>query len=344
MAFKTASGPYLFDKRDLIIRHVIIFILALFFSLLGKLSDPIGEILLNLFSKFVMISIIWNGNILFINILDKQINIEEHLRSKLLISGTISILWPIIVHYFFNLVLFPIFYGRPCDLSSKESISYLIMSVVITLFVNSIFVGNSFFKSWKRALEEKEELKRDSISAEFETLKNQINPHFLFNSLNTLASLIEENPQTATRFVQKLSNVYRYVLTQKDKQTVLLSEELQFIESYVYLNQIRFGENLRVTIHIEPEQQSKHIATLSLQMLLENAIKHNSISSKHPLFIEIKANDRYVIVKNNLQRKVSVDSNGIGLNNIVHRYSFLSELPVEIGETAQHFEVKIPLI
>jgi two-component system LytT family sensor kinase len=213
------------------------------------------------------------------------------------------------------------------------------------LLVNTIFVALAFFKFWKTTIKEKEELKRESISAEFETLRNQVNPHFLFNSLNTLTSLIEEDPKTATDFVQKLSGVYRYVLTQKDKDTVTLGEELQFIMQYIYLNKIRFGENLRIHVHIEPKYTERKIVTLALQMLLENAIKHNVVSSQKPLSIFIGVYDDKVFVRNNLQRKIVMnESNGIGLNNIVHRYSFLTKEQVEIVEDDKEFCVSIPLI
>ncbi len=344
MAYTNKTGPDFFDRRDLLIRHGIIFLLSVFFGVIGKHAQSSGEIIRNIISDMIYISIIWNGNIAIINLEDRLLSWDNNLRLKLISNSIIAVLWPTAVHYLYNLYLFPIINGHPCDLTSKENITYLVTSVVITMFINSVFVATAFFRFWKRTLLEKEELKRDSISAEFETLKNQINPHFLFNSLNTLTSLIEENPNMATNFVQKLSSVYRYVLSQKDKEKVSLEEELQFIEAYVYLNKIRFGENLNVTIQTDDISGKKEIATLALQMLLENAIKHNIISSKNPLHILIKAARDKVEVRNNLQRKTHVESNGIGLNNIVHRYSFLSKQPVEIEEETNEFVVKLPLL
>jgi LytS/YehU family sensor histidine kinase len=202
-----------------------------------------------------------------------------------------------------------------------------------------------FFEFWKKSLTEREALKRDNITAEFESLKNQVNPHFLFNSLNTLSSIIEEDPKTATQFVQKLSSVYRYVLAQRDKETVTLHEELNFIESYVYLNKIRFGENLKVEILVDESLRQSQIATLTLQLLMENAIKHNVVSKDKPLSIEIGIKNSRIYVKNNLQaKKIHAESNGIGLSNIISRYKYLSKEEVIVSSSNNYFEVSVPLI
>jgi hypothetical protein len=135
------------------------------------------------------------------------------------------------------------------------------------------------------------------------------------------------------------------LLTQKDKETVTLREEIEFVRSYIYLNQIRFGNNLRFHIDIEPSFLERKIVTLSVQMLIENAIKHNVISQQHPLSISIGVHQDKIFVKNNLQRKMVMnDSNGIGLNNIVHRYSFLTEKEVEIVDDDIDFYVSLPLM
>ncbi|MES2560544.1 MAG: histidine kinase [Bacteroidota bacterium] len=345
MAFNSKASPGIFNKKDIVIRHILIALLALFFGTVGKGAESHEDIWRGIASSFVMIAIIWNGNILLIDLIDRDLNWDKQLHLKLILSGSIALVWPVFVNYFFNLTLFPLFHGHPCNLQSKESITYLIISVAITLFVNSVFVAIAFFRFWKSTIKEKEELKRESLSAEFETLKNQINPHFLFNSLNTLTSLIEENPKTATDFVQKLSSVYRYLLTQKDKETVTLREEVNFVRSYIYLNQIRFGANLQFHIHIDQAFLERKIVTLSLQMLIENAIKHNVISQQHPLAISIGIHRGKVFVKNNLQRKtVMNESHGIGLNNIIHRYSFLTKEEVEIVDDGIVFYVSLPLL
>lgn len=339
------SSPGLLNPKDVIIRHTIILGLAILFGSMGKWDESKEVLQTSIFSSFVNIALIWNGNILLIDIVDRLLTWEKNLRAKLIISGIIALCWPILVNIAFNHWIFPIIHGEPCDLESKENTIYLIMSVVITLFINTVFISVAFFKFWKSTIKEAEELKRESITAEFATLKNQINPHFLFNSLNTLSSLIDESPSLANQFVQKLSTVYRYVLTQKDKELVTLAEELSFVQSYIYLNQIRFAANLVVHIHVPPQLMQYKIVTLSLQILLENCIKHNVISALHPLHITIKAEGTKIVVSNSLQRKeTESSSNGIGLNNIVHRYSLVSDLPVSIEETDNQFIVELPLI
>ena len=337
------------NKKDVIIRHSIILLMSVFFGYLSILQrgnqNPETVFIHSFIMNFIYISVIWNVNLLFMYLFDRKFEWDKHLRFKLFVNAIVAISLPVCVHILFSLSVFPIVRDSACQLGSKENLSYLIVTVSITLLVNSIFVAMEFFQFWKKSLIEKEQLKRDSISAEFETLKNQINQHFLFNSLNTLSSLIEENPKTANEFVQKLSSVYRYVLTLKDKETVKLSEELTFIQSYVFLNQIRFGDNLLVKINIDEKYFERKIVTLSIQMLIENAIKHNIISNQKPLAIEIFVKDEKVFVVNNLQtKKTFAESNGIGLNNIVNRYNFLSQERVEIVNDGILFSVGIPLI
>lgn len=340
--------PSLFDRHDLLRRHVIILLMTMFFESLNIIVKPegwSGEWFKGLVFNFMYIATIWNGNIFLIGLLHQRISMTHEIRKFLWFTGIIALALPIAVHYVYNLIVFPLLHGHPCALGSKESITNLIVSVAITLLVNAVFAAYSFFTFWRRSIEEKEELKREGISAEFETLKNQINPHFLFNSLNTLTSLIEESPATATDFVQKLAGVYRYVLTQKDKELTTLEEELNFIRSYIYLNQIRFGENLKAEYIINPTSLKKKVVTLSLQMVIENAIKHNVISRERPLTISIRADAEQVEVRNNLQKKnAAADSNGIGLSNIITRYALLTEREVRITEDEYAFTVQLPLL
>jgi len=188
-------------------------------------------------------------------------------------------------------------------------------------------------------------LKEENIKSQFETLKNQVNPHFLFNSLNVLSSLIHIDQKAAAKFVRQMSKVYRYVLDYKDKETVTLSEEMEFLDSYFFLLNTRFGENLKILKNIPAQQLQKRIAPMSLQMLIENAIKHNIVSKNKPLNIELFIEDSMLVIKNSLQLKSSVElSSGIGLQNIRKRYEFLTSRKPVIEETKDHFIVKIPLI
>ncbi len=190
-------------------------------------------------------------------------------------------------------------------------------------------------------------LQEENIISQFETLKSQVNPHFLFNSLNVLSSLIFIDQERAANFVRQLSRVYRYVLDHKDMDTISLKEELPFIESYIFLLKTRFDQNLSVDIDISAEKQNFKVAPMVIQLLVENAIKHNVISKRKPLKVILSTSDNegYLTVSNNLQLKSSTErSSSIGLTNIQKRYDYLSNKKIEILDDGEFFKVKIPLL
>jgi hypothetical protein len=184
-----------------------------------------------------------------------------------------------------------------------------------------------------------------TANAKFESLKNQIDPHFLFNSLNVLSSLIEENPDNAQKFTTSLSKIYRYVLEQKDKDLVLVSEELAFAKTYMNLLKMRFENSITYELPENYENPEAKVVPLSLQLLLENTIKHNIVSENKPLHIKIYVKDNFLVIENNLQKKeVLSDRKGVGLQNIINRYGILSERKVLIQETEQQFAVHLPIL
>jgi len=190
-------------------------------------------------------------------------------------------------------------------------------------------------------------LQEENIISQFETLKSQVNPHFLFNSLNVLSSLIFIDQEKAAKFVRQLSKVYRYVLDHREMDTISLKEELPFIESYIYLLKTRFDQNLRVEIDIAKDKLQYKVAPMVLQLLVENAIKHNVISKLKPLIVTLStaSNDGFLSVTNNLQLKSSTErSSKIGLTNIRKRYDYLSGKKIEIVNNEESFTVKIPLL
>lgn len=189
-------------------------------------------------------------------------------------------------------------------------------------------------------------LQKENLQSQFEVLKQQVNPHFLFNSLNVLTSLIKVDAELAESFTERLSKVYRYVLENKDKDLVTLATEMDFIRAYVFLLDIRFSKKVFVSINIEEKNLDSYVVPLALQLLIENAIKHNTFSRKTPLKIEIFVDDkRYLNIVNNLQnRKMQMVSTGVGLVNISKRYTLLSEEQPVFEMTGSHFVAKIPLI
>ncbi len=218
-------------------------------------------------------------------------------------------------------------------------------SYFMLLTMGAIYESMRFFTLWKTALLEKEQAEQARLAGQLEGLRNQVNPHFLFNSLNTLTYLIPEAPERAVRFVQQLSKVYRYVLESRDAQLIALREELNFLDAYIFLLRERFGDSLHIDLRTDALPPDTAIVPLTLQMLFENAIKHNIISADKPLHIEVFPQNGQLIVRNNLQPKKQVmHSTGVGLENIRLRYRILTGREVEVMPSAQYFAVALPLV
>ncbi|MEM6735545.1 MAG: histidine kinase [Bacteroidota bacterium] len=217
-----------------------------------------------------------------------------------------------------------------------------IAATVISLGYEAFY----FFEKWKEQFRLNEQLKNQQIKTQYEVLQNQMSPHFLFNSLNTLASIIPEDADAAVSFTERLSEVYRYILNNKDRELVELVEELSFVKSYLFLLRMRYPDNLSYHFKIEQKYFSRTIPPLTLQMLVENAIKHNIVSKSRPLHIDIYIeNGKSVIVKNNLQRKKSAGiSTRTGLENIRKRYQILGNKEIDVMTSATNFMVAVPLI
>lgn len=222
----------------------------------------------------------------------------------------------------------------------------IIYGSLINLFLHLLNAIHFFFREYQRHWKEAEELRQTTAQAQIQLIKSQINPHFLFNNLNVLSGMvIKDNPE-ANHFIEEFSKVYRYILNNQEKELVELRSELEFIQPYIFLLKKRFGDGLTVTISIPDYYKTRHVVPAALQMLIENAIKHNVVSMNRPLLIDIHANgDETLIVSNNRQpRKMVEPSTQIGLQNIRKRYELISGQNVIILDTEQKFEVKLPLL
>jgi two-component system LytT family sensor kinase len=253
---------------------------------------------------------------------------------------------------FFGMIIFMGFYiwvSLSEGLSFKTIMSEALPSLKVAFIFMflSLLAGNAvlFFKNWKAAAIQQEELKRAHLALQYQSLKDQVRPHFLFNSLSSLSTLINTDTEKATQFVHKLSDVYRYVLEQRENELVPLKDDLKFLEDYIFLQKIRFGDNLQVENKLELDL-NRMVIPLSLQMLVENAIKHNEISKEHPLLIGITSTGNgHVIVKNNLQRReVSESSLGTGLENLRKQITYFSNDPMLVLEEADSFLVRMPTL
>ena len=229
-------------------------------------------------------------------------------------------------------------------LKNEKPSNYLISSIFT--FVVLLIVHFAYLYKWYQENKLKEQkIIAGTASAKFESLKNQIDPHFLFNSLNVLSSLIEENPDNAQKFTTSLSKIYRYVLEQKDKDLVTVQEELAFAKTYMNLLKMRFENSISYEVPQDFDNDEAKVVPLSLQLLLENTIKHNSVSEQKPLHIKIFIKDNFLVVENILQKKqVLQDRKGVGLQNIISRYAILTNRRIKIEETAEKFAVYLPIL
>lgn len=208
-----------------------------------------------------------------------------------------------------------------------------------------IYEGSYVLWAWQQAYEQNEQLKKNKLQHQLDTLKSQINPHFLFNSLNSLSMLIHDNPRQAETFVDEISSVYRYLLRANDQELTSLSRELQFIKSYFQLLKTRYGMGIDLHVLVDEDQLYRRIPPLTLQLLVENAVKHNVILPESPLVVEILTRGTSLIVQNNLQRKnTAVPSNKVGLANIATKYRLLGQPDISIREDAGRFVVTLPLL
>lgn len=238
---------------------------------------------------------------------------------------------------------FQLFFGESPNRTSRLFVFVLDMAAMVMFTL--VFIGRHFLQAWKETLVKTEILQKESAIFQFENLKNQMNPHFLFNSLTSLNSLIYDNQELASQFLQQLSKVYRYLLLNKDNDLVSVQEETSFIHNYVSLLKTRFGEGLQIQFDIREDEKKLTIVPVTLQVLIENAIKHNRVGEQYPLKINIFTRNKYLVVENNIQRKSSVEtSNKQGLENMKQLYRFISDRELEVVDTGNKFVVIVPLV
>jgi sensor histidine kinase YesM len=234
-------------------------------------------------------------------------------------------------------------------LSVERLFIQILINLVPTSIVMLVYESQHFFQQWEQNVRRAEQLTMAGAQSQLEALQNQLDPHFLFNSLNTLSALIEPGNAPAQAFVEQLADVYRYVLLSRERATVPLAEELAFVDTYVALQKVRFRDNLRVEQHIPAEALEQHVAPLSVQLLVENALKHNVASRENPLELRLTADPAtgYFTVENILRPRLAglAPGTGTGLRNVRNRYELLNApRPVEISAADQWFRVRLPLL
>ncbi len=218
--------------------------------------------------------------------------------------------------------------------------------MICVIFITHVYETVFLVKQTETDKVKKEQLERSKAEAELQALKNQIDPHFIFNSLNTLSHLIEEKPQKARQFNDSLADVYRYILHNKERTLVLLREEMDFVNDYFLLLTIRFENAVQLKIDISDEiNNTSLIPPISLQLLLENAIKHNEFSDETPLVISIEAKDGQLVITNDIHKKeLRKESSRIGLPNLNERYRLTANNSIAINDTGKQFIVSLPIL
>lgn len=294
---------------------------------------------------YIVGCISWYLQILAMNWLRVQFPYIRQTKRRLTILG-IAHLGIRSFAFLFIFYLYDAIHFLGYELDTQQLQIALYCGLGLTLTTTTMWEANYTFNQWKESLTEKEKLEQLTIQQEFETLKSQVNPHFLFNCFNTLSSLISEDRKQAEVFLDELSKVYRYLLRNNEDGLSTLQTEIRFVQSYYRLLKTRHGEAVQINIEIDKKYEQYLLPSLSLQLLIENAVKHNVLSKNKPLVIDIfTTTGNKLVINNNLQlRTIKGPSNKIGLENIKSKYSLLGQADVQILENATSFSVVLPLI
>ncbi|WP_210463018.1 sensor histidine kinase [Rufibacter roseolus] len=294
---------------------------------------------------FVLCSSLWLGNGYLGNALNQVVSWVDHPVRRFGVTSLATTLYSAVAIFLVNWAYFVGVRGHaPALLLTPGLRSTMLTQMLVTFFITLSLHAVSFLRHWRQSAIDTERLKKEHALSQYEALKNQVNPHFLFNSLNALTSLVHPQPDLAVKFIKQLSEVYRYVLDSQHKEVVPLEEELHFTRRYVFLQQIRHAEGLDVQFPTS-FPAGFHLPPLALQMLLENAIKHNRLWAREPLRISISIAQNWLIVENNRQPKPQHEPpSGLGLANIQARYQMLTHRKPEIVSTDATFTVRLPLL
>jgi two-component system LytT family sensor kinase len=306
----------------------------------------VNELLIN-FGLYQLYSFVLGfSNMYFFDYMNSRSWKKEDTIKRSIIGILSSTVITLIGLFFLRAFTSVAFNGRSFhDFIVNEKFRYYQFGLWITLTIVIIFHFIYYYNKYQQNRIKEQKVIAGTASAKFDALKNQLDPHFLFNSLNVLTSLIEENPENAQKFTTSLSKVYRYVLEQKNKELVFVDEELAFAKTYMSLLKMRFEDSIIFDIPDKANNPESKVVPLSLQLLLENAVKHNTVTATKPLHIKIYEDGDSLVVENNLQPKQIVKkSSGVGLNNIMQRYELLTDKKIHITKEANRFAVTIPML
>jgi two-component system LytT family sensor kinase len=325
----------------------VLFVIDILFKYASDVDVEYNFRLLKVFGYYVMYSIPLSfANSSFFDYLNRRVVWKKYKKYRIAIGFFGSVIITIGTLFLIRVVHKVLLDGMTYDeFLDNESMSFYYVALIITIAVSMFFHAFYFYQELQKRKIKEQKVIAGTASAKFDALKNQLDPHFLFNSLNVLTSLIDENPDSAQKFTTGLSKVYRYVLEQKNKELVTVDEELEFAKIYMSLLKMRFEDSIIFEIPKQASNPESKVVPLSLQLLLENAVKHNMVTSSKPLHIKIFESNGLLVVENNLQPKQIVKkSSGVGLDNIRQRYNLLTDKKVSINQEADSFAVAIPML
>ena len=332
-------------KISFIIAIIIFIIERVVFN--GGFNIPLNDLLLVFGIHFMYAFVLSAINGYFFKFLETKFTWKDHSKYRLIIGAFGSVTLTMIGLVLLRFVTMVLILGKPVEsfFNDSNAKTYYLFGLIVTLFASLVFHAIFFYKALTEKKVKEQQIVAKTETAKFESLKSQIDPHFLFNSLNVLTSLIGENPKQAEKFTTKLSKVYRYVLEQKSKDLIDLDEELQFAKTYMELLKMRFENAVTFEIPEKASNPNLKIIPLSLQLLLENTIKHNVVSEENPLKVSIVEEEGYLIITNNYSPKTVLErGTKVGLKNIVDRYSLITLKKVFIEKNSEKFTVKLPLL
>jgi len=325
----------------------IVLVIDVSFNYLSEGAFDLNENFWIMFGYYILYSVPLSiVNSTFFDYLNERVSWKKNKQYRFLIGLFGSIVITLITFFLVRMFQEMVLEGENyTEFIKGENLQTYLLALIITLVASLFFHTLYFYKRLQESKVKEQKVIAGTASAQFDALKNQLDPHFLFNSLNVLTSLIEEDPHSAQKFTTSLSKVYRYVLEQKNKELVTVDEELAFAKTYVNLLKMRFEDSIVFDFPENSNNPEAKVVPLSLQLLLENAVKHNVVTSNRPLHIKIFEKEGNLIVENNLQPKgVVKKSSGVGLRNIQQRYAILTNRKVEIHKNTNTFFVEIPML
>ncbi len=292
----------------------------------------------------LIVAIVWEGNLRIDAQLNKRYSWLTNPKKRILYQITACTIYTANTLFFTMYLIHQVKFGDG-ELINPKMREMFIPSLLLAFGILASTIGIQFFRSWKHSLVDVEKYKTESAVAQLQNLKNQLNPHFLFNNLSVLSSLVYKSQDKAVEFINELSKVYRYILENNNSEVVPLRYEIEFLNHYIYLLKIRFEESVIFTVKIDETKNDFYLPPMCLQMLVENTIQHNEASMANPLRVSIYTDTETLVIENTvLQRNDLIESSKTGIQNIESRYSFFTDKKVIVINDGKYYKVILPLL